>query len=437
MKVEHLPLDDLTPYAGNAKRHPPEQIALIRKSLDEYGWTAPLLVDAAGVVIAGHGRIEAAREAGLDTAPVIRLDDLTPEQVRAYRIADNRLAERGTWDYEAVLNELLALGEAGVDEALSGFSQKELDVMKDMFADKSQDNVPEDAAESVVKVGDTWTLGNSRLRCGDAACREDVDILFGERQAALICTSPPYADLRSYKNDVDRQDWTAMMSAVFRLAPLTEDAQAAVNLGAITRRGEVVEYWREWVGWMRREENWKWAAHYVWDKGCGLPGGWAAQGMLAPAHEWIFHFRRRKVPVPKTIPVQVDERGLQLTSKPFRQKDGTLKQATSPDAIGQPAKVHDSVFRLASAAGQRTDHPAVFPVALPVELIPLYAARGEVVYEPFSGSGTTLVAAARLERPCMAMEIAPAYCDIAIERWENETGGRARRVGGGGKSTTS
>jgi len=195
--IEQWPLERLRPYAKNAKTHGPDQVAKIAASMAEFGWTVPVLVSVEGEVIAGHGRILAAGELGLNQVPVIVLEHLTEAQRRAYRIADNKLTELGGWDDGLLSEELQALSADGFDLALTGLDEAELDRLLGELGDNTEaaageDDIPEPPVEAVTRPGDLWVLGRHRLLCGDATQATDVARLLDGAVPHLMVTDPPY-----------------------------------------------------------------------------------------------------------------------------------------------------------------------------------------------------------------------------------------------------
>ena len=189
----------LTPYAGNARTHSEEQVTQIAASIQEFGFTNPILADGDGVIIAGHGRLLAAQRLGLDKVPVITLDHLTDAQRRALVIADNKLAENAGWDEDMLRAELQALEEMDFDLDLVGFSDEELDELLNGFEDgpeggavEGEDDVPETPEDPVTQPGDLWILGNHRLLCGSSTVATDVERLLGTVKPLLMVTDPPY-----------------------------------------------------------------------------------------------------------------------------------------------------------------------------------------------------------------------------------------------------
>jgi DNA modification methylase len=267
--------------------------------------------------------------------------------------------------------------------------------------------------------------------CGDSTSADDVARLANGETAALCFTSPPYGQQRDYKGG-GISDWDALMRGVFANLPVDEGAQVLVNLGMIHRDGEWLPYWEGWIDWMR-ETGWRRFGWYVWDQGPGMMGDWS--GRLAPSHEFVFHFNRKpgfavnktKAKNPKYIKVMPPKNG------GMRGKDGVVGLRSSPLASMQPTKIPDSVIRVIRhmARGIEKDHPAVFPVALVTEIMTAFSDPGDIVYEPFCGSGTQLISAETNGRRCLAMEIAPEYCDVAVRRWQLFTGRAAVREADG------
>lgn len=433
LNVEYRKVEALIPYARNPRTHTDEQVAKIAASIVEYGWTNPVLVDGDNGIIAGHGRMAAARKLGLDEVPVIELAHLSPSQKRAYVISDNRLALDAGWNEELLALELAELSDAGYDLALTGFEDAEIEALladevltdngnEEQDSDESDaaDEVPDAPVESVTRIGDIWTLGSHRLICGDSTAPAVVDALMTGDTARLCFTSPPYGQQRDYTRGIS--DWDALMRGVFAHLPMGDDGQVLVNLGLIHRDNEVIPYWDAWLGWMRNQ-SWRRFAWYVWDQGPGMPGDWA--GRFAPSFEFVFHFNRTSRKPNKIVPCKHAGQESHLradgSSTAMRGKDGEVGGWTHKGQPTQDTRIPDSVIRVMrhkGKIGQNIDHPAVFPVALPEFVIEAYTDLGDIVFEPFGGSGTTMLAAQRTGRICRAVEIAPEYVDVAIKRFQ-------------------
>ena len=432
LNVDYRKVETLIPYARNPRTHSDAQVAKIAASIVEYGWTNPGLVDGDNGVIAGHGRLAAARKLGLDEVPVIELGHLSPAQKRAYVISDNRLALDAGWDEELLALEIAELSEAGYDLALTGFDDAEIQGLladndgedegaKDDGAPDAADDVPDAPAVPVSRAGDVWALGQHRLICGDATNAAVVTSLLQGERARLCFTSPPYGNQRDYTSG-GIGDWDGLMRGVFANLPMTDDGQVLVNLGLIHRDNEFIPYWDAWLGWMRTQD-WRRFAWYVWDQGPGMPGDWS--GRFAPSFEFVFHFNRSSRKPNKIVPCKHAGQESHLradgSSTAMRSKEGEVGGWTHAGQPTQDSRIPDSVIRVMrhkGKIGKDIDHPAVFPVALPEFVVQAFTDRGDLVFEPFGGSGTTMLAAERTGRVCRSVEIAPEYVDVAVRRFQ-------------------
>jgi len=433
LRVEYRKIETLIPFARNPRTHSEAQIAKLASSIVEFGWTQPILVDGSNGIIAGHGRLAAARKLDLHEVPVIELGHLSPAQKRAYVIADNRLALDAGWDEELLSLELAELSESGYDLTMTGFSNEEIEELlvgaEQALQDETQveseddaaDDVPEAPSNPVSRPGDVWQIGAHRVICGDATDSAVVRTLMAGELAALCFTSPPYGNQRDYTNTII--DWDALMRGVFANLPMAANGQVLVNLGLIHREQEVIPYWDGWLDWMRTQ-GWRRFAWYVWDQGPGLPGDW--NGRLAPSFEFVFHFNRQARQANKIVPCKFAGQETHLrkdgSSTAMRKADGTIGGWTAAGRQPtQETKIPDSVIRIMrhkGKIGQDIDHPAVFPVALPQFVLESYTDAGDMVFEPFCGSGTTLLAGERTGRKVRATEIAPEYVDVAVKRFQ-------------------
>ncbi len=447
-KIVLRPAAELRPHAGNARVHSPEQLEQIKASMLAFGFTNPLLVDEDGVLIAGHGRLDAALALGIAKVPVIVLRHLSPAQKDALRLADNRIAENATWDQALLRDALAGLQQAGeVDLLAIGFSRDEIGAIlaaaheavtdgdardepesvdadgepagsgddADADAVDPADAAPEPPRAAVTRPGDMWLLGEHRLLCGDSTEGTCVARLMAGERAALLFTSPPYGSQRNYTTG-GIGNWDALMQGVFQHAgdALADDGQVLVNLGLTHHDSEWHPYWQGWIEWMRTT-GWRRFGWHVWDQGAGLPGDW--NGRLAPSFEFLFHFNRQARQANKIIPCKWA--GDPLLMSGLRRPDGTMSGNSHLGRPIQDFRIPDNVVRITRHKGRgiETDHPAVFPVKLPAFLMETYANEGDLVFEPFAGSGTTLLAGQRTGRRVRAIELAPAYVDLAIARW--------------------
>ena len=425
-RIQWRPIDDVHPYPNNPRNND-EAVEYVANSIREFGWQQPIVVDTDGTIIAGHTRLKAAKMLGMETVPVVVADNLTPAQVNAYRLADNKVAEAATWDIDALAVELEGL-EVDFDMTMFDFEASEFDFggLGGEQTDIVEDEVPEDAP-SIVKSGDVWQLGRHRLMCGDSTDPESVSMLMDGARAELLFTSPPYADMRTYNGG---KELSTELLARFIPAYEPHCEYQAVNLGIKRQDHEIVQYWDDYIA-AAHGAGLKLMAWNVWDKMmCGSIG---MQDSLVPIrHEFIFVFGKKDKPLNKTWEKKPENIGV-LARKTRRNVDGTMRPVESGSAsIGDasnPLKEMESVVSVTLYTGEmRKKHPAVFPVGLPAEYIKAFTDVGDVVAEPFAGSGTTLIACEQLGRECRCMELDPSYCDVIIERWQSLTGETARKV---------
>ncbi|MQM29306.1 MAG: DNA modification methylase [Candidatus Accumulibacter phosphatis] len=433
LQIDYRPIESLTAYARNARTHSDEQVAQIAASIREFGFNNPVLVDGQRGVIAGHARILAARKLAMTDVPVIELAHLTDTQRRAFILAENKLAERAGWDAELLSLELEDLKLADFDLSLTGFDADEIEALLADDHDEAEqpgdqsdatDDVPEVPANPVSRPGDVWALGPHRLICGDAADAGVITTLMAGDRANLLFTSPPYANQRAYTTG-GIADWDQLMQGIFAaaMAAMAPAGQMLVNLGLVHRDGTVVRYWDQWLAWMPRQ-FWRFFAWYVWDQGVTVPGDWA--GRLAPRHEFLFHFNREARKPNKTVPCKFAGLDKHLhadgsSSGGLRSKAGEHTDWNHAGRVTQDFRIPDSVItatRQRGSIGEGIDHPAVFPIALPQFVIEAYTDSGDVIFDPFGGSGTTMLAAQRTGRIARSIEIAPEYVDVAIKRFQ-------------------
>lgn len=371
-QVEYRSIATLIPYASNSRTHSEQQVAQIAASIREFGWTNPILVDEAGTIIAGHGRLLAAQRLGEPTAPCITIDGLSDAQRRALIIADNKLAMNAGWDEDLLSSELQGLTDDGFDMALLGFSEDEL---AGLLADKTQgltdpDDIPEAPAIPVSKLGDVWLLGKHRIVCGDSTDALVVEKI-GGTDCAMLLSDPPYGIGYEYDKheDGDNEVNAQLVADVFALAPTARVWTPGLNNLArdITRFGK--------------------ARVLVWFKKFA-----AAGNGIGGASTW--------------------EPILIVGSTPARKlNNDVLEVQTDRATVG--------------GKSLRELHSCPKPVALYAKLLESLTKDGQAVYEPFSGSGTTIIAGEMTGRSIHAIELSPAYVDVAVIRWQEFTGQQA------------
>lgn len=420
----------LVPNPRNPNKHPQKQIELLAKIIKHTGWRNPIVVsNRSGFIVKGHARLEAAKLLKEDKVPVDYQDYENEAMEWADLIADNRLAELSEPSLPELKDLLESLDTGAFDMDLTGFDSKALEeLMTQTFQPTDgltdDDAIPE-PKETICKAGDLWLLGRHRLLCGDSTKAEDVARLMNGEKAALCFTSPPYADLREY--GIGDFDWLPLMNGAWdgMAQHCKDDAHILVNLGLVHKDRRVVPYWEKWLV-HAEESGWPLYGWYVWDKGFGLCGEW--NGRLAPCHEFVFHFNNKAGTVRKwqesiTDPVKAKKK----ISHTFRQRDGSLRSATSPDKIGQASRIPDSVIRVTKETHNVSGHPAPYPVEFVAFGLQTWSLAEDAIHDPFLGSGTTLIACEKLNRRCFGMEIDAHYCDVIIKRFEDYTGEKAQR----------
>ncbi len=409
LQVEYRPIDQLVPYARNARTHSDAHIAQIAASIHEFGWTNPVLVDGANGIIAGHGRVLAARKLGMDTVPVIELAGMTEAQKRAYVLADNKLALNAGWDEEILRLELAELKDIGADLNLLGFSNEELNRVLRGPAWKDPgltdpDEVPDDpeGAEVFVKAGDLYLLGDHRLLCGDSTNPEGVVRLMDGQKASLLATDPPYL-----------MNYTGGNHPASRYnRPATRDK----HWDSYRDPDSSVEFFHKFLelALQHLKPN---VAVYQWHataRQALVEQAWHQAGLLW--HQTIVWAKARGV----------------LTHSHFM-------WAHEPCAYGwleghppskRPPPNEKTVWEVSQKGEQEGIHPTQKPVELFARPIQWHTEPGDICYEPFSGSGTAIIAAERMDRRCFAMEKEPKFVQVAIERWERNTGRKAVKADG-------
>jgi DNA modification methylase len=396
MNIEHLALDALIPYARNSRTHSDEQVAQVAASIREFGFTNPVLIDGEGGIIAGHGRVMAARKLGLADVPCIRLAHLTEAQKRAYIIADNKLALNAGWDEHMLALEFKELGDLGFDLELTGFGLGDIDELLAALDATPEgatdaDETPPVQAEAITKPGDVWLLGKHRIMCGDSTNADAVRTLLGGGMPHLMVTDPPYgveydAD---WRNNALRADGTPIAGRA--VGKVLNDDRADWREAWALFPGEVAYVWHAGVFSHVVADSlvtcdFRLYALIVWGK---------QQFAIGRGH---YHHKHE----PCWYAVKKGGTG---------HWQGGRKQTTLW-SIDKPHK---------SETGHSTQKP-VECMRIPIEN---NSKAGDEIYEPFSGSGTTIIAAEQTGRRCYAMELSPNYVDVAVRRWQNFTGKRA------------
>ena len=394
-KIEQWPIGKLLPYARNARTHSQEQVAMVAASIVEFGFTNPILCGSDGIIVAGHCRLAAAQKLSLEIVPVVVLDHLTPTQRRALVIADNRTAELAGWDDAMLRVELDALRDDDFDLSLTGF---DADALADLYegedADTGQtgdDEVPETQEASISRPGDVWLLGDHRVLCGDATDAKCYDQLLQGKAVDLTFTDPPYnVNYANSAKDKMRGKDRAILNdnlgdgfydfLLAALTPIMANCTGAVYVAMSSSELDVLQA-------AFREAGGKWSTFIIWAKNTFTMGrsdyqrqyepilyGWSEGGK----HHWC----------------------------------GDRDQSD----VWQIKKPHKNDL-----------HPTMKPVELVERAIRNSSKPGDVVLDPFGGSGTTLIAAEKSGRMARLMELDPKYVDVIVRRWQDWTGKLATR----------
>ncbi len=426
MEVLEMRVADLSPYENNPRKND-GAVEKVAASIKEFGFKVPVVVDSQNVIVAGHTRIKAAALLGLETVPVIKANDLTPEQVKAFRLADNKTAEIAEWDFEKLQQEIQAITD--IDMTVFGFA-KEVFLEEDAFEDEFDIEESAESQEKItVKRGDIYLLGNHRLMCGDSTNKDDISKLMDGTRAELLFTSPPYADMREYEGgkDLGVEHLAKFIPAYKPYADIQ-----CVNLGIQRKENDIVEYWDEYIS-AARKCGLKLLAWNIWDK-MGTGSVASAVAMVPIRHEWIFVFGddhefifcfgEKAKEINRTWPKKEESIRKGKVYGKVRQADGSMETCLKGDHSHNMKKM-ESVVQVIVDKTMGGKHPAAFPVKLVAEYVKAFTDKGQSDVEPFSGSGTTIVACEELGRKCFAMEMEPKYVQVAIDRWEQLTGKKA------------
>ena len=389
MNIVQIKIEALIPYVNNARTHSDAQVAQIAGSIKEFGFNNPVLIDEESGIIAGHGRVLAARKLNLNTVPCIKLNHLSPAQRKAYILADNKLALNAGWDNDILRLELADLKELDIDTDLTGFTLDEIaELNPNITVGLTDEDVVPDVPEiPITKLGDIYILGNHRLMCGDSTSIDAVEKLMDGQKADMVFTDPPYGvsytgGLQNSKNGLKGDAREMIKNDDIDLY------EEAVTIASMYCNGAVFMFYADTVpfGLYRGVENvgGEVVALLIWKK----KGGYGALGAsYKPNHEPC------------------------LLWKPKGAKLNFIG-ATNENRIWEEDK--EGVNKL---------HPTQKPVVIPKRAIGNH--KAEIVLDMFGGSGSTLIACEELGRKARLMELDPKYCDVIVKRWEDFTGKKA------------
>jgi DNA modification methylase len=419
LSFAYLPIVQLKPDPNNARQHSAKQIRQIAKSIETFGFNVPLLVDAEGNVIAGHARLLAAKGFGWDQVPTIRLDHLSEVQRRAFMIADNRLAEVAVWDDRLLAEQLKALAsvELSFDIETIGFDMGEIDLRIESLgapSEKAQEAEPVLPAASgslVSRAGDLWLIGRHKVLCGDARDEQAHSVLLGSDRASMVFTDPPYnVPIDGHVSGLGKVRHREFVMASGEMTPETfirflTDALRPLKAGS--HPGSLAYVCMDWAHVTElldaaRSIGLDLINLCVWTKpNAGMGGLYRSQ------HELVFVFK---------LGSGRHYNNVQLGAY------GRSRSNVWPYAVGPGFGRAGEEGRLAVL------HPTVKPIGMVADAILDVTRRGDIVLDPFLGSGTTLMACERTGRRCRGLELDPLYVDVIVRRWEAYTGASARLV---------
>ena len=403
----------LKPYKGNARTHSSKQIEMIAASIDKFGFNNPILIDASNTIIAGHGRWLAAKKLKIAEVPTICLDHLSESEVKAYILADNKLAELAGWDQEILALELQHLLTLDLDfnVEITGFEMGEIDFIIDGAVSGKLDPAdeviePEAGKPATVKRGDLWVLGNHRLYCGDSLAEDSYKVLMGSERAQMVFTDPPYnvpiAGHVCGKGSVKHREFEMGVGEMTQ-GEFTDFLVKSMKLfRSYSSPGAIAFCCMDWRHMTEVLEAGHQAAYElknlcVWVKDNGGMGS-----LYRSRHELVFVFK----------------------------KDGASH--INNVNLGKNGRYRTNVWEYPGVNSLRKDrmadlamHPTVKPINLVADAIKDCSNRQSLILDPFGGSGTTLIAAEKAGRQARLIEIDPHYCDVIIQRWEKLTGKKA------------
>jgi DNA modification methylase len=393
MLIDTVDIGSIIPYARNPRRNE-SAVAKVAASLREFGWRQPIVVDAEMVVVAGHTRLEAARSLGMDEVPIHIATGLTPEQIKAYRLADNRVGQEAEWDEDLLRLELSELDAVDFALDLTGFDADELiGLMADPFeeGETDPDEVPDLPEEAITKPGDLWLLGQHRLLCGDSTDADDVAKCLNGVEPHLMVTDPPYGVEydANWRNEAMRADGSAI-------------GGRAIGKVESDDRADWREAWALFPG----------DVAYVWH--AGQQANVVADSLIACG----LNIRAQIIWAKNNIVIGRGD---------YHQKHEPLWYAVRKNRKGHycGGRKQSTVWEIDKPMKSETGHSTQKPVECMKRPIENNSSIGQAVYDPFLGSGTTIIAAEMTRRMCHGLEISPGYCDVIVQRWQNFTGRKA------------
>ena len=404
MQIHDISISLLREYDNNPRNND-GAVDAVAASIREFGFKVPIVIDADNVIIAGHTRVKAARKLGLKSVPCIIADDLTPEQIRAFRLADNKTAELAVWDFDKLNEELAAID---MDMSVFGFDMLEFEEEKKVV----EDEVPEvDQDADVTKLGDIWQLGRHRLMCGDSTDKATVELLMDGKKADMVFTDPPYG----YNYQSNMREKTSKFDVIENDDKILDFFPCVQSVcdGFVY----ICTTWKTADKWIELfKQYYDLTNVIIWDKGGGGIGD-------------LFHTFSTDYEM-----ILVCNNGHEIKGKRygsvwnFANQEITKMKKEELLNIVLEQKKFCSIWREKKDAPNEYVHPTQKPVSLSARAIRSSTDIEDSVLDLFGGSGSTLIACEQLDRTCYMMELDPKYCDVIIKRWETLTGGKAQRA---------
>jgi DNA modification methylase len=435
LQIERRSIAELSNDPANARKHNDKNIEAIIASLRRFGQQKPIVIDRNNIVRAGNGTLEAARRLGWDSIDCVKTS-LEGSDAIAYAIADNRTAELAEWDDDVLAAQLNGLLTESEEIALAaGWTAEEIEAMVALSEDDpeiTEDDVPEPPVDPITKPGDLWIFGEHRLLCGDSTKAEDVERLMGGKEINIAFTSPPYASQRKYDESSgfkpippdDFVEWFEPIAANVK-KHLAKDGSWFVNIKEHCEDGQRSLYVKDLTLAHVRSWEWRFIDEFIWTRP-GVP-------MFQPnrfknGFEPVFHFSIGSS-------IKMRHENVKTPTDDYFQGGGVMDNTSGGSYLDsskvgprmQGMALPSNVVAVSARASkeERGGHTASFPVGLPSFFIKAFTDNHDNVYDPFCGSGTTLIAAEQLGRKCYGMEISPQYCDVIVKRWETLTGNKA------------
>ena len=385
MEIVYKKINELKPYENNSRTHDESQIKQICESIKEYGWTNPVLIDEKGMIIAGHGRVEAGKKLDIKEVPCIVLSGLTEAQKKAYVIADNKMALNAGWNEELLKTELENLKELDFDLELTGFNIDELDEL--FKQDEEEQEIVEDdfdiepPEEPKAKLGDIYQLGNHFLMCGDSTSEEDVEKLMNGNKADMVFTDPPYG-----------------------INVVSDNGEVGANFG-VAKKGNYSKVIADDTTDTAKK------SYEILKTICNkliLWGGNYFIDFLEPSDGWLIWDKRVDSGIKNTF------------------ADGEMAYCN----FHTPVRIYHQLWNgmIRECEKDKRVHPTQKPIKMLSEILQDFSKENETILDVFGGSGSTLIACEQLNRKCYMMELDPKYVDVIIQRWENFTGKKAIKL---------